>query len=522
MKEVELTCAAFIPPISVDWIWNGNLAAGKLTVMAGAPGTGKTLIALNCAAIVSNGGMGGLTWPDGTYSPAGNVLIWSGEDGVEDTIIPRLIAANANLSRVHVIGATHENGRRRPFNFEKDLPHLEAKLGQTGNVLLVIIDSIAQIVGGDSHKNSDVRRALEPLIQLAEKYGFAILGITHLTKQSKGKAPLDRVAGSFAFSAAARVVLINSKVASEQLEDGSHGSVLVRAKSNLSSDRGGFLYETQSATIMAEHRPIETASVFWKEALDGTAREILDWAEGGDSEPASGAVGQAYTFLINQLANGPLPAKEVESAAALVGISAASIRRAKKAAGVSSRKTATCSLWALPSTSTIPSTIPAMAPFRFDCFGNGYVVPNALFQYANVPLGMTNRLASDGQQAPLDQVGRVEQVDRVESVGQAPATMTRISAPSVVPPHLMSVLTPEAHQSWFQEGIDMCRQRFRQALHQNTNVKNEDQADVFEVASAVVDRVIDDLFYPELEHYDVLVRYYRELFESEICRHFGG
>lgn len=97
MKEVEVTCAAFIPPIPVDWIWNGNLAAGKLTVMAGAPGTGKTLIALNCAAIVSNGEIGGFSWPDGTYSPAGNVLIWSGEDGVEDTIIPRLIAANGGV-----------------------------------------------------------------------------------------------------------------------------------------------------------------------------------------------------------------------------------------------------------------------------------------------------------------------------------------------------------------------------------------------------------------------------------------
>ena len=522
MKDVELTCAAFIPPISVYWIWNGNLAAGKLTVMAGAPGTGKTLIALTCAAIVSNGGMGGLTWPDGTYSPAGDVLIWTGEDGVEDTIIPRLIAANANLSRIHVIGATHENGKRRPFNFEKDLPHLEAKLGQTGNVLLVIIDSIAQIVEGDSHKNSDVRRALEPLIQLAEKYGFAILGITHLTKQSKGKAPLDRVAGSFAFSAAARVVLINSKVASSQLEDGSHGSVLVRAKSNLSSDRGGFLYETQSTTIMAEHRPIQTARVFWKDALDGTAREILDWAEGGDSEPASGAVGQAHTFLVNQLANGPLPAKEVESAAASVGISAASLKRAKKAAGVSSRKTATCTLWEIPSASTFPSTIPAIAPVRFDCFGNGHVFPNALFQYATVPLGATNPLASDGQLASLDLVDRVERIAPVDPVDQAPGTMTLTRAPSVVPPHLMSILTPEAHQSWFQEGINMCRQRFRQALHQNASVKNKDQADVFEVASAVVDRVIDDLFYPELEHYDVLVRYYREIFESEICRHFGG
>lgn len=528
MKEVEVTCAAFIPPIPVDWIWNGNLAAGKLTVMAGAPGTGKTLIALNCAAIVSNGEIGGFSWPDGTYSPAGNVLIWSGEDGVEDTIIPRLIAANANLSRVHVIGATNENGRQRPFNFEKDLPYLEEKLRQTGNVLLLIIDSIAQVVGGDSHKNSDVRRALEPLIQLAEIYGFAILGITHLTKQSKGKAPLDRVAGSFAFSAVARNVLMTTKVASEQLEDGSHGSVLVRAKSNLSSDRGGFLYETQSTTVMAEHRPIETARVFWKEALDGTAREILDWAEGGDSEPASGAVGQAYTFLVNQLANGPLPAKEVENTAASVGISAASLKRAKKAAGVSSRKTATYTLWELPS--TLPSTMPALAfpPIRYDRSGNAYPFPNQQFNIAAMAEGTALHFAAFGRSVPHDPVGRVEHLDQVGPLGQLgstpPAQVTdamNMEFPAI-PQHLMGVLTFEAHQSWYREGIGICRERFRLAQHQNALAEYEDQEDVFDIVRAVVDRVIDDLFFPDMENYNLLVEYYRAVFEDALNKTPGA
>lgn len=528
MKEVEVTCAAFIPPISVDWIWNGNLAAGKLTVMAGAPGTGKTLIALACAAIVSNGGMGGLSWPDGTYAPAGNVLVWSGEDGVEDTIIPRLIAANANLSRVHIIGATFDNGRRRSFSFEKDLPHLEEKSRQIGQVNLVIIDSIAQIVGGDSHKNSAVRRALEPLIQFAEKHGCAILGITHLTKQSKGKAPLDRVAGSFAFTAVSRVVLVTAKVSSGQLEDGSHCSVLVRAKSNLSSDHGGFLYETQSATVMAEHRPIETAAVSWKESLDGTAREILDWAEGGESSPATGAVGQAHTFLINQLANGPLPAKEVIGAAASVGISSSSLKRAKKAAGVLSRKTATYTLWELPS--TLPSAMPALAlpPVRYDRSGNAYPFPNQQFNIAAMTEGMALPFAAFGRAVPIDPVGRVGHLGQVGPLGQLgsspPAQVTKamnIEFPAI-PQHLMGILTPEAHQSWYQEGIDICRQRFRLALHQNASAGNEDQEDVFDVARAVVDRVIDDLFCPDMESHNLLVEYYRAVFEDALNKTPGA
>lgn len=520
MKEIEVTCAVSIPPISVNWIWYKNLAAGKLTVMAGAPGTGKTLIALNCAAIVSNGGMGGLTWPDGTYSPAGNVLIWTCEDGVEDTIIPRLIAANANLSRIHVIGATLENGRRRPFNFEKDLPHLEEKSRQIGQVNLVIIDSIAQVVGGDSHKNSDVRRALEPLIQFAEKHGCAILGITHLTKQSKGKAPLDRVAGSFAFSAVARVVLMTAKVSSEQLEDGPRCSVLVRAKSNLGSDQGGFLYATQSASVMAEHGPIETAAVLWKESLDGSASEILDWAEGGDSSPATGAVGQAHTFLVNQLANGPLPAKEVESAAALVGISFSSLKRAKKAAGVSSRKTATCTLWELNTTyaNTMPTM--ALAPIQSDHFWNGHQFPNQQFNIAAMTQGMAPPFAALGRSVPNVPVARTEHVGQVGSLGQLESvplpqkTMAMSMTFPAIPHHLMGILTFEAHQSWYLEGLGICRERFRLALHQNALADNDDQENVFDIVRAVVDRVIDDLFFPDMENYKALTEYYRAIFED--------
>ena len=212
-NSVEVTCAALIPAKPIDWIWQDHLAAGKLTLLAGSPGTGKTLVALTCAATVSHGGLYGHSWPDGSFSPTGDVLIWSGEDGIEDTIIPRLMAANADLSRIHVIGATHERGKQRPFNFETDLPLLETKILQNP-IRLLIIDSIVQAVAGDSHKNSEVRRALEPLLLLAEEHNFAIIGITHVTKHSKGKNPVDRVAGSLAFGAVARVVLIASKIAS--------------------------------------------------------------------------------------------------------------------------------------------------------------------------------------------------------------------------------------------------------------------------------------------------------------------
>lgn len=526
MNTVEVTCAAHIPAKPIDWIWQDNLAAGKLTLMAGASGTGKTLLALAIAAIISNGGLHGHRWPDGSYSPTGDVLIWSGEDGIEDTIIPRLMAANANLLRIHIIGATQERGKRRPFDFDTDLPLLEAKILQNPKVRLLIIDSIVQAVSGDAHKNLDVRRALEPLIALAEEHGFAILGITHVNKNSKGKNPVDRVTGSLAFAAVARVVLMTSKVASDQLEDRSQCSVLVRAKSNLGPDHGGFLYETQGATVTAAHRPIETSKVSWCDVVEGSASEILAWAEGGDSMPESSAVGQAKTFLLNQLANGPLPAKEVESAAAAVGISFSSLKRAKKASGITCRKTAVCTLWELPSNTPYP--MPAMSQVRYDRSGNAHPLPNQQFNFATMPQGMASIFAPLGHPAPLDQLGRVDrfgqlaQVDQVGplaplgSVPQAQAAMELNTEPPVIPAHLVEILTPEAHRAWYQQGLYLCREQLMVALSQNATFAEEDQESIFDIARSVVNRVIDDMFYPEVEHYAALVGFYRAVFGTNL------
>lgn len=520
MNSVEVTCAAFIPAKPVDWIWQDHLAAGKLTLLAGSPGTGKTIIALACAAIVSRGGLHGHRWPDGSFSPSGDILIWSGEDGIEDTIIPRLMAANADLSRIHIIGATHERGKQRPFNFDTDLPLLKGNILLNPKVRLLIIDSIVQAVSGDSHKNSDVRRALEPLILLAEEHGFAILGITHVTKHSKGKNPVDRVAGSLAFGAVARVALMTSKIASGQLGDDSQCSVLVRAKSNLGSDRGGFLYEIQGATVMAVHRPIETSQVAWRDVVEGSASEILAWAEGGDSTPEVGAVGLAKTFLLNQLANGPLPAKEVESAAAAMGISFSSLKRAKKVSGITSRKTAVCNVWELPSTT--PYSMPSMSPVRFDRSGYAHPFPNPQFNSGVMPLGMAPIFAPLGQPAPLDHFGHVGQVDQVGPLGplvsvtQTPATMGLNMELPAVPGHLMEILTPDAHRAWYQKGMRLCRERLMSALQTNAMVDEEDQESVFDIARTVVNRVIDDLFYPDQEHYAALVGYFRVVFECNL------
>ena len=94
-NSVIFLCGKDLTPQPVEWLWQGWLAKGKLHILAGAPGQGKTTLALTLAATVTIGGR----WPDGRISEQGNVLIWSGEDDAADTLLPRLIAAGADRNK---------------------------------------------------------------------------------------------------------------------------------------------------------------------------------------------------------------------------------------------------------------------------------------------------------------------------------------------------------------------------------------------------------------------------------------
>lgn len=186
---VRITCAADIKPEPIRWLWDGWLARGKLHIFAGQAGTGKTTIALALAATVTIGGR----FPDGTRAPIGNVLIWSGEDNAKDTLIPRLIAAGADLTRIHFIGDVQHGDETRSFDPATDISAMMLVAARIGDISLLIVDPIVNAVAGDSHKNGEVRRALQPLVDFGETLGCAVLGISHFSKGTNGKEPLERV-----------------------------------------------------------------------------------------------------------------------------------------------------------------------------------------------------------------------------------------------------------------------------------------------------------------------------------------
>ena len=192
-QTVILTACDTITPVPIAWLWPDWLPAGKFCLLAGAPGCGKTTLTLDLMAAITNAGR----WPDGSEcAMPGNCVIWSGEDSAEDTLVPRLLAAGADLSRVFIVQGIHEGDRVRSFDPATDTDALADALHSIGHVRLVLVDPVSVAVAGDSHRNTETRRGLQPLVDLAASTGACLLGISHLSKANNGGDPASRVVGS--------------------------------------------------------------------------------------------------------------------------------------------------------------------------------------------------------------------------------------------------------------------------------------------------------------------------------------
>jgi putative DNA primase/helicase len=344
-RYVALIPATEIHPEPIEWLWNGWLAAGKFHLLGGAPGTGKTTLAIAMAATLSSGGR----WPDGTTAEAGNVLIWSGEDDPANTLVPRLILSGGNRGRVFFVGNTNGSGGELPFDPATDMQRLTEAAHKIGNVRLLIVDPIVSAVAGNSHNNAETRRCLQPLVELGTALNCAVLGITHFTKGTGGSDPVERVTGSIAFAALARVVLVAAK--KREPQEGEATRMLARAKSNIGQDDGGFSYDLHQAELQ-EHRGVIASYVVWGDEMAGSAREMLATAEMADDE--GGALSDTSEWLKEILTEegGQLDKQNVMLLAKGAGFSERTIQRARGRLGIVATMTgfgkSKRSIWKLP------------------------------------------------------------------------------------------------------------------------------------------------------------------------------
>ncbi|HEV2563122.1 MAG TPA: AAA family ATPase [Rhizomicrobium sp.] len=335
---VEIVRADSVRLEPIRWLWRGWLACGKLHLLGGQAGTGKTTLALAIAAKITNAAQ----FPDGSRAPMGTTLMWSGEDDFGDSLLPRFMANGGNRQRLYFIKGIKDGEKARPFDPATDFLALAARASQIPDLKLLIVDPIVSAVNGDSHKNAEVRRSLQPLADFAAQAGVAVLGITHFTKGTSGRDPIERITGSLAFGAIPRVVMATAK----PQEDGGAWR-MVRAKSNIGPDGGGFEYSL-SQTIIDADRDISGQAIRWGEPLDGTARELLAEVESPESESDAPARDEAQRWLESLLADGPVAAAEIERLAKVSDRSMRTVKRAKAKLGAISAKCAFGWTWELP------------------------------------------------------------------------------------------------------------------------------------------------------------------------------
>jgi putative DNA primase/helicase len=296
----------------VDWLWQGRLARGRLTALMGDPGAGKSWITGAIATAISNGEP--LPGETGRTAPA-DALFMCAEDGLADTVRPRLEDMGADLTKIHVLTAVRGlDGKERHPSLVDDLGDIERALVERPCALLVI-DPINAYLGSqlDTHRDAALRGAIAPVAALCERLGVACVFVLHLTKSGRDRA-MYRGTGSIAYMAAARVVLLAGQDP-ENLEE----RAVVWVKGNLTAPPPSIAYK------------INEGQFYWRGESGLTAAQILspDVDTGKQS-----ALKEAEAFLLDALADGPRPSREVEREADAAGISAMTLRRARKQAGV--------------------------------------------------------------------------------------------------------------------------------------------------------------------------------------------
>lgn len=321
-RRVSLTPASQITIRAVRWLWKDRIPSGCLTLLAGREGIGKSTVAYQLAADLTRGKLLGAA-----EGEPRNVIVAATEDSWGHTIVPRLMAAGADLDRVFRVDVTTSTGAEGTLTLPSDLGDLEWAITEI-SAALILLDPLMSRLGADldSHKDAEVRQALEPLVALADKCDAAFLGLIHLNK-STGGDPLSRMMGSRAFAAVARAVLF-------VMTDPDDESVrlLGQPKNNLGrTDLPTLTFTIRSAYVAdtVDGQPITTGQIDW---LGSTGRSIAEALAEADGGKRVTAVGEAAKWLVGRLraAGGSEESAAVKEAGVQAGFSVDSLKRARR------------------------------------------------------------------------------------------------------------------------------------------------------------------------------------------------
>jgi hypothetical protein len=317
-----------VAPEPLRWLWPGRIPAGKITLLDGDPGLGKSTLLCELAARLSRGEPlpGDETGPG---APRG-VLLFSAEDDPYDTIRPRIEAAGGEPKRIVAFLAVPDGTETgRPFALPRDLPLLEAIVAKV-DAALVVFDQLVDYLPAGVSPNSlqRVRHAMGALRASAERTGAAIVGVRHLTKAPAAN-PLYRGLGSIGIIGAARSGLLLAPD-----PDDPERRILAVGKRNLARPAASLAFRLE------EVPGTSVARLVWDGESPWTATELLHAQREteGDGAARRSVVEEARLWLHEALATGPRPASELREEADARGIGKKALYAARKTAGVTVSK----------------------------------------------------------------------------------------------------------------------------------------------------------------------------------------
>lgn len=314
MSRHHLIAMADYRPQETCWLWPNRIPRGSISLIEGDPGRGKSTVIYDLAGRITTG----RPMPDSVASlMPGNVVLLQGEDTL-GTTQRNLQAAGTDLARVFALDRSRQ-GTGTPLAFPDDIDFLADQVRER-SADLVVIDPVAAFLRVNIHNDQAVRKALSPLIALAEETGAAIVLVRHLTK-SGGTNPLYRGAGSIGLIAAARSVLLVATAPSDPNQ-----RIVAQSKSSLAPSAMSLAFQLVSRG--------DGVVVNWLGPVQLTAEELLDTGHGASCSELNEAVYVLYSLL----GDGPVLASVAKSAAAEAGISDRTLRRAKALLRVNSQR----------------------------------------------------------------------------------------------------------------------------------------------------------------------------------------
>lgn len=345
-RRLRMNTALSIEPENITWLWKDTLPIGKLTLFVGQPKKGKSFATVDIAARASKG----MDWADGQKGngvPIRTILV-SNEDAANDTIVPRLLAAGADLSKVEIVsGASCGSEDNLVFSLPEDVPSLETALDELPDTKLIIIDPVMNHLGKiDALKDQDMRRALSPLAALAERRQVAIIVVTHFNKSTGGNI-LDKINGAVAMIGVCRMgwAFVDDENDPKQ-------RLMAMAGTNIASeDTKALSYHFEAKEVVHKAKTLHTAAMMWGDSKTVNIAEVMM----ANESPKDYKSLRAKKWLPELFADGkPRLSREVYRAGEKLTppIDVDSIKRVRKALGYGVKEDSSKSWWIVPPNAT--------------------------------------------------------------------------------------------------------------------------------------------------------------------------